>query len=91
MDNVDDKSEKDNNKQAWWVPHIMLFFRLSVWIVVPLLISLFIGDWIVKKYNYASYVLIIFTGVGFLVSMVGIAINATREYNKIIKDSKNKD
>ncbi len=67
----------------------MVFFRLSVWIVVPVLLGTLIGKWLDNKLDSAPWGLMGIVGIAFVISMVGLVIETTKEYKKIVGDEKN--
>jgi len=75
-------------EQAWWQPAIMMFARMSVWIAVPVLLAVFLGKWLDKKYDTEPILLLVTVGLAFLFSMFGLYKNAVEEYKKIEQDGK---
>jgi len=83
----------DNDKQnqaAWWQPAIIMFLKLSVWIATPIIIALYLGKWLDKKYDSAPRLLMVCIGLAFFISMVGLTKEAVREYKKIDSIGKSK-
>lgn len=76
--------------QAWWQPAVMMFVRMSGWIVAPVLLGTLLGRWLDEKYDTAPWMLVGTVGIAFVISMVGLVIEVTREYKKIEKDLNNK-
>jgi hypothetical protein len=72
-----------NNQAAWWQPAIIMFAKLSGWIAAPIIIALYLGKWLDKKYDSAPRLLIICIGLAFFISMIGLTKEAVREYKKI--------
>lgn len=70
-------------KQAWWQPAILMFFRLSVWIAVPIIIALFIGKWLDEKYQSEPWLFLLSIGAAFIISLAGLVKNTLNEYKKI--------
>lgn len=85
------KSKKNNEKTAWWNPPLILFMRLSVWIVIPVLMGVFIGKWLDKKYNSEPWFFIGTVGAAFIISMFALIVITIKEYKKIGNELKNKD
>ncbi|MBI4778833.1 AtpZ/AtpI family protein [Candidatus Falkowbacteria bacterium] len=77
------KEAEKNNSAAWWQPAVMMFVKLSGWIAGPIIIALYLGKWLDKKYNSSPRLLIICIGIAFFVSMIGLTKEAVREYKKI--------
>lgn len=72
-----------NNQAAWWQPAVIMFLRLSGWIAAPIIIALYLGKWLDKKYDSAPRLLMICIALAFFISMAGLAKEAVREYKKI--------
>lgn len=81
----------DNKKKPeviWWQPAIVMFSRLSGWIVGPVLIAIFLGKWLDKKYNTEPWLFLASVGVAFAISIFGIVKDAMKELRKIDEDDK---
>lgn len=77
--------------KSWWQPGLILFGKLSGWIVGPVVVSLFIGSWLDKKYDKSPWLTLVCVAVAFVISMFGIVIEAIQVMNKIEKDNKKGD
>ena len=75
--------------QAWWVPAVAIFVRLSGWLLVPLIIGTTLGKWLDSKYDTAPWLFLATIGVAFIVSMFGLIKNAMEEFKKIEKAANN--
>jgi F0F1-type ATP synthase assembly protein I len=75
--------------QAWWVPAVSVFARLSGWLLAPLIIGVTLGKWLDKKYDTAPWLFLITIGVAFIVSMFGLVKNTLEEFKKIEKAANN--
>lgn len=83
---VEDKKQEDKrDDKAWWQPAIIIFARLSGWIIAPVLIGAFAGKWLDKKYGTEPWLFLAATGFSFLISMIGLIIEAKKEFGKIEK------
>jgi len=84
------------NQAVWWQPAVMMFAKLSGWIAAPIIIALYFGKWLDKKYDSAPRYLLICIGAAFFISMIGLVKETVSEYKKIDrlgkeeKTSKNK-
>lgn len=77
-------SEKDGkNDKNWWQPVFILFFKWSVWIVVPILLGAFWGKWLDGHYGTEPFLFLVCTAVAFLVSIGYLIREASREYRKL--------
>ena len=85
---MDTDNAKSSKKQAWWQPALMMFARLSGWIVAPVLIGTIVGRWLDRKYDTEPWMFIGVIGVAFVISIIGLVTEATKEYSKIEKNSR---
>ena len=86
---IDRTVKKNKNGNAnWWEPAVAIFARMSGWIVAPVLIATFIGRWLDRKYSTAPWMLLGTVGVAFVISMIGLILEATKEYKKIAGNGK---
>lgn len=83
-----DKDLKDDSQTAWWQPALVVFIKLSGWIGLPIIIALFLGKWLDKKYNSAPWLLLTCIGLAFVLSMAGLIKETISEYKKIDRLSK---
>lgn len=63
---------------------------LSGWIAFPVIIALFLGKWLDKKFNTDPWLFLATIGLAFLISMYGLVINALKEFKKIEKEYNDK-
>jgi F0F1-type ATP synthase assembly protein I len=76
------------NKKLWWQPAVRIFLKTSGWIAGPIIVSLFLGKFLDKKYNTEPWFFLGLTSLSFLISIFGI-IKILSNYIKEIED-KNK-
>lgn len=88
MQNTDNKEEK--KEAPWWQPGLVLFMKLSGWIAGPIIIAIFVGKWLDRKYNSEPWLFLVSVGVAFFLSMFGIIRDSMREIKKIEKEEKKK-
>jgi len=81
---------KDSGKSPWWQPGLILFFRLNGWIVGPLIIAIFVGKYLDKKYNPEPWLFFLMAGLLFVFSTVGIVKDAMKALNDIEKENREK-
>lgn len=81
--NQEKKKLAKPNQAAWWQPAIIMFLKLSAWIATPIIIALFLGKWLDKKYNTAPWLFLLCIGIAFFISMIGLIKNTLAEYKKI--------
>lgn len=84
-----DNDLEKNNQTVWWQPAVIMFAKLSSWIGLPIIIALFLGKWLDKKYNSAPWLLLACIGAAFVISMVGLVKETVSEYKKIDRLGKN--
>ncbi|MBU0646995.1 AtpZ/AtpI family protein [Patescibacteria group bacterium] len=77
-------------KQAWWLPAMLMFTRLSVWIIGPVIVGLFVGKWLDNKYQSKPWLFLLSIGIAFIISMFGLIKSTLDEYKKIEIIEKNK-
>jgi len=82
------EKEKQKSTAPWWQPGLLLFYRLSGWIAGPIIIALFVGRWLDKKYQTEPWLFLICVGVAFIISSVGITKDAMREMKRIEQEDK---
>jgi F0F1-type ATP synthase assembly protein I len=80
----------DKPKIPWWEPGMVLFAKLSVWIGGPIVVAVFVGKWLDKKYDTAPWIFLATVAFAFILSSVGIVREAKGMMNDIIEKEKNK-
>ena len=76
---------KDSGKSPWWQPSVILFARMSGWIAGPIIIAIFIGKYLDKKYNTDPWLFLLSVGLAFVLSMTGIVRDAMQAMKDIEK------
>lgn len=69
-----------------WSLALRVMANLSGWIAFPVIIALFLGRWLDRKFNSEPWLFLATIGVAFLISMCGLVINALKEFKKIEKE-----
>jgi len=69
----------------YWVEPLQMFFRLSVWIVFPIILGALLGKWLDQRYNSSPRWFLLLVGLSFAISMVGLVKNTLKEYKNIDK------
>lgn len=78
---------KEKIGAPWWQPGLTLFFRLSGWISVPVLIGVFIGKKLDAKYNTEPWLFLLSVGIAFVLSIFGIIHDSLAEIKRIEKET----
>ena len=87
-----ENNQPDNKKdKIWWRPAIIMFVRVSVWVAIPVIIALYVGKYLDKRYDTAPWMFIGTTVVAFIISMVAIARISMKYIHKIEKENKEKN
>lgn len=73
--------------ESWWAPSLRIFLNTTSWIAFPIIIALYVGDWLDKKYGTEQKYLLISIAFAFVVSMSGLTAYTLREMKKIKKVS----
>jgi len=82
--------KKDGIEVPWWQPGIVLFAKLSGWIIGPILVAIFIGKYLDDKYNTDPWLFLLSVGVAFGLSTFGIIRDALIELKRIEKEEEAK-
>jgi len=85
LKNMEDKGLKKNGQIVWWQPAMIMFLKLFAWIAAPIIIALYLGKWLDKKYNSEPWLFLVCIGIAFTVSIIGLVINTARELKKLDK------
>lgn len=70
---------------------LSLFFKLNVWIIAPVLGSIFLGKWLDQKMQTESKFTVILIGIAFVFSMVGLIVESRKAVREIDGLGKNND
>jgi F0F1-type ATP synthase assembly protein I len=70
----------------WWQPGLILFTKLSGWIIGPILVGMIIGKWLDQKYHTEPWLFLLSIGIAFFLSMLGIIRDSMREMKRIEKE-----
>jgi F0F1-type ATP synthase assembly protein I len=79
--------EKNEQIIPWWQPGMQLFLRLSGWIGGPIIVAVFLGKFLDKKYNTEPWLFLATVGIAFVISMVSLIIIGFKEFKKIENDA----
>lgn len=82
--------DKDK-KEIWWQEAVGMFAKVSAWVAIPVVVALFIGKYLDKKYDTSPWIFIGSTVVAFTISMIAIGKISLDYIHKIDKESKDKE
>jgi len=85
---TEDKNDENNQKNPWWQPGLILFFKMSSWIGVPVLIAVFLGKFLDKKFKTEPWLFLLTVGVAFIFSMIALIVQGKREIDKIEREAR---
>ncbi len=94
-----EKDEFKSLKKVWYSDALSMFFRLSAWVVVPVVLASLLGNYLDDKYNTDPWILIVCVGLSFVFTMIVLVketlksfreIEASNDSNKEIKYERRK-
>lgn len=94
IDENHNKNQKPTNEDLqdpWWRPALFLFFELSGWIAGPIIIAVFVGEWLDQRYGTEPWLYLASVGVAFTISTIGIVRGAMKAMKKIEEQEKAKN
>jgi F0F1-type ATP synthase assembly protein I len=62
----------DNKDNIWWRPGVALFIKISGAIAVPVILALFIGEYLDERYGTKPLFLLILIGIAFIISIYSL-------------------
>ena len=83
-------NENDKN-EAWWKPGVMMFTKMSGLIAVPVIIGLYLGRYLDKRFDTAPWAFVVSMGFAFTISMIGIGRLAIKYIHEAEINIKKKD
>ena len=90
--NMENNSEKEKNKVEvpFWQPALLMFSRMSGWIIGPIILAIFLGKWLDKRYDTEPWLFLACVGGAFIISTIGLVKDAFKEMERINQEEKNK-
>jgi len=84
------KKEGNSEKEMWWQPALVLFGKLSGWIAGPIILAIFIGKGLDRKFQTEPWLFLGSVGLAFIISTFGIIHGALTEMKRIEKEENKK-
>lgn len=72
-----------------WAKGLNLAFRMSAWLIVPIVGASVIGNWLDEKYQSEPLLFLVSTGVAFIITCIGLTIEVRKHFKQIEKEDKN--
>lgn len=67
-----------------------VFAQITGWMVAPIVIALFAGKWLDRKYHSEPWIFLGLTFVAFFISITGIVLITVKYIRQIEKETKEK-
>ncbi len=86
--------EKKESEKLWWQPGVTLALEISGWIAGPIILAIFLGRWLDKKYGTEPWLFLSCVAVAFIISNIGIVretLKAMKQIEKQSLEEKNKN
>jgi len=84
------KNINESKEVPFWQPGILMFSRMSGWIIGPIVLAIFLGKWLDQRYGTEPWLFLGTVGLAFIISMFGLVRDAFREMEKLSKEDKDK-
>ncbi len=85
------KNFGETSETPFWQPGLLMFSRMSSWIVGPIVLAIFLGKWLDKRYDTEPWLFLLTVGIAFTVSMIGLVKDAFKEMDRLTKEDKKDD
>lgn len=74
----------------FWQPGLLMFSRMSGWIIGPVVLAILLGKWLDRRYDTEPWLFLATVAIAFVISMVGLVKDALKEIDKLNKSDKEK-
>ena len=81
---------EQNNQSGGWQQGLALFIQLSGWLAGPLIIALFLGQWLDRRFATEPWLFLLTTAIAFGITVFGISFQAIKYIKTIEEQLKNK-
>ncbi len=81
---------KDNEKHAWWRPSLIIFSKISVWIIGPVIVAVVLGKFFDNKFHTQHLFFIVLMVLSFTLSIYKIVKETSKQIKNIEIDIENK-
>ena len=76
----------DTEKQvAWWQPAVVMFGKISGWVIIPILGALFLGRFLDTHFNTTPWLFILTNVIALTIAIVAVA-RICREYIQSLEE-----
>ncbi|MFA6322468.1 MAG: AtpZ/AtpI family protein [Candidatus Buchananbacteria bacterium] len=86
-DKITDIKREKKGFDFWWDNGLKFSFVLSGWLVGPLVLSLYIGQWLDEKYQTKPWLFLFSVGLAFCLTCFGLVLEAIKFIKAIEKES----
>ncbi len=76
---------ENDKKKLDWKPAFEVFSRVTTWVVVPIVLALIFGKMLDGYYGTEPVIFLIFAGIGFMFTCIGI-VRVVKNYIKKLQD-----
>lgn len=78
------------NKKPWWQDSLYFFGTVSGWIAGPVVVALFVGKYLDKKFGTTPWLFLSTIAIAFLISVLGIWREIQKYMKRVDEESKKK-
>lgn len=81
----------DEKNSAWWVEPMGIAYRLSGWLIFPILAGIFAGKWLDNKFSVEPWGFLGVMGFSFIITMFGLIYQSSKEFAKFNQKNERED
>ncbi len=82
----DQKQEDESLLKAWWQPAILIFTKMSAWIIFPVVLGAFLGRYLDSRWDSEPWIFLGAVVLAFALSVYGLIKTAREELKKMDND-----